>query len=88
MNALFHGHVQGVGFRFTTVEVARDFEMTGYVMNTMDGSVRVVAEALEEDLLKFLEQIRAAHIYRYVVKEDLNWSNATGEFSGFTIKYS
>jgi acylphosphatase len=57
-------------------------------MNRMDGSVMVTAEGPENELLGFLEEIRKAHIYRYVVTEDLGWASATGEFTGFTIKYA
>lgn len=88
LSVVFHGRVQGVGFRFTTVEIARNHEVAGYVMNRMDGSVMAVAEGAERDLMGFLEAVRESPIYRYVTKEDLNWSAPTGEFSGFTIKYA
>ncbi len=41
---LFSGMVQGVGFRYQTERVARSFDVTGYVRNTHDGHVEVVAE--------------------------------------------
>ena len=84
----YDGRVQGVGFRFTTVEIARHHEVTGYVQNMMDGSVKLVAEGLDEELNKLLRDIRAAHIFRYVIKEDINWSDATGEYDSFTVRYS
>jgi acylphosphatase len=88
VTALFDGRVQGVGFRFTTVEIARNHPVRGYVQNLMDGSVKLVAEGREPDLYTFLNQIRDAHIFRYVTREDLSWSDATGEFPEFTIRYS
>lgn len=35
----FVGQVQGVGFRWTALGVARDLELTGWVRNEPDGSV-------------------------------------------------
>ena len=36
----FVGQVQGVGFRWTTLKVAEDLGLTGWVRNERDGSVR------------------------------------------------
>jgi acylphosphatase len=86
--ARFDGHVQGVGFRFTTVEVARDFAVQGFVQNMVDGSVKVVAEGEESELMRFLDALRASQIYRHVIREDISWPIATGELEGFTIRYA
>jgi len=88
LTACFEGHVQGVGFRFTTVEIARNYEVSGFVQNMMDGSVKLVAEGNEEELTKLLRDLRDAHIYRYVRNEDIRWLDGTGEFNGFSIRYS
>lgn len=86
--ARFDGHVQGVGFRFTTVEIARDFAVQGYVQNMVDGSVKLVAEGDENELMRFLDALRAAHIFRHVIREDLSWPTATGDLEGFTVRYA
>lgn len=88
LSAVFDGRVQGVGFRFTTVEVARNHHVTGFVMNMLDGSVKLVAEGVEDDLYRLLSDLRDAHIYRYVTKEDIHWMDATGEFTEFVIRYA
>ncbi|MBL8829940.1 MAG: acylphosphatase, partial [Planctomycetaceae bacterium] len=41
---LFHGRVQGVGFRVTTRSIAQRFAVTGWVRNLPDGSVELLAE--------------------------------------------
>jgi acylphosphatase len=86
--ASFNGRVQGVGFRFTTVEIARNYTLAGYVQNMMDGSVKLVAEGSEEELVKFLRDLREAHIYRYVTNEDIHWQDGSGEYEAFVIRYS
>lgn len=41
------GRVQGVGFRFFTLQEAKQIGVTGYVKNREDGSVAVVAQGSE-----------------------------------------
>ena len=52
MNCWFEGHVQGVGFRYQTVGVAKGFDVTGYVQNMVDGRVHLYAEGEESEVVK------------------------------------
>ena len=40
----YSGDVQGVGFRYTAVTIARGYNVSGYVQNLSDGRVRLVVE--------------------------------------------
>jgi acylphosphatase len=46
---IFEGRVQGVGFRYTVKDLARGFDVCGWVKNLADGSVelQVMGEAAE-----------------------------------------
>jgi acylphosphatase len=55
----YSGHVQGVGFRFTSQRLAQGFNVGGYVRNLPDGRVEVVVEGATADVDAFLEAIRA-----------------------------
>lgn len=82
----YTGRVQGVGFRFTTEDVARDLGICGWVKNLPNGRVEVVAEA-EEDVLKdFLTKINQ-YFSRYISDIDVEWRQANGEFSDFGIEF-
>jgi acylphosphatase len=87
LHALVHGYVQGVNFRTTTLREAARRNLTGWVRNCWDGSVETVAEGrreLLEDFEKFLHRGPAA---AEVDRVDVTYGEATGEFSGFHIRY-
>ncbi len=44
------GKVQGVGFRFSTIGVARELELTGWVRNLTTGEVEVLASGETESI--------------------------------------
>ena len=63
MTAHFSGTVQGVGFRYTTVNIARRFpDLGGYVKNLSDGRVELVAEGEGQSLNALLDGIKAAYV--------------------------
>jgi acylphosphatase len=81
----FSGHVQGVGFRFTTIDIADRFPgIAGFVRNLADGRVEVVAEGPEEQVAAFVAAVEDG-MAPYIHGADRKQLPATGEFSGFTI---
>lgn len=59
MNCWFEGHVQGVGFRYQTVGVAKGFDVTGYVQNMVDGRVHLYAEGEEAEVVAFQTEVES-----------------------------
>ena len=56
----FAGRVQGVGFRATTVRIAKRYPVSGYVENLPDGRVRLVVEGERVSLEQFLAELRVS----------------------------
>ncbi|MFP4068561.1 MAG: acylphosphatase [Verrucomicrobiota bacterium] len=59
MHCWFEGHVQGVGFRYQTVQVAKGFEVAGTVENLSDGRVKLYAEGEASEVKAFREAVEA-----------------------------
>jgi acylphosphatase len=49
-HVIFTGRVQGVGFRFTTLNIAGRYDLTGYVKNCPDGAVEMLAQGSPQDI--------------------------------------
>ncbi len=86
LEVVFVGRVQGVYFRATAEDLARDFAVTGYVRNEPDGSVRLVAEGERDELEGFLAAVKQAKRDN-IQRTDEGWRRATGEFNEFRIAY-
>lgn len=81
----FTGHVQGVGFRYTTMQIAREFEVTGFVRNLVDGRVQLEAEGNRADIDAFVAAIEE-RMHGYIRKTERSGENRVPEFSGFVIR--
>ena len=51
---VFHGCVQGVGFRYTAKYLAQSLELTGWVENEWDGTVTMEVQGKEAQIDKLL----------------------------------
>jgi acylphosphatase len=83
---LYQGHVQGVGFRYTTQSIAKRYDVTGFVRNLPDGRVELVAEGEKHELVAFLDDIRERMV-RYIRDERVDTLAASGEFTSFEIRH-
>lgn len=83
--SLYTGRVQGVGFRYTTRQIAERYQVTGYVQNLPDGSVRLVSEGETGELKRFLDAVES-ELDRYISHVDMHSEPATGEFADFDIR--
>lgn len=54
------GRVQGVGFRYMTVMVAKELGVFGTVQNLMNGDVKIIAQADNKTMNKFIAKIKAS----------------------------
>jgi len=58
LHFLVHGRVHGVGFRRFVQREASELDLRGWVRNTEDGEVEVVASGTAEDLAELRASLR------------------------------
>ncbi len=81
------GRVQGVGFRYATVDEARGLGLVGWARNCHDGSVEIVAEGSRGRLERLLIWSHDGPRGALVSQVDATWSDPTGEFTDFRIRH-
>ncbi|HKN13888.1 MAG TPA: acylphosphatase [Candidatus Binatus sp.] len=86
LHLIVSGRVQGVGFRFSAYDEAKDLALAGWVRNVASGGVEIVAEGKRENLQMLAAWAHlgppSAHVT--AVRED--WLDFTGEFTEFRIR--
>lgn len=82
---LFHGRVQGVGFRYTTASIARRHPVVGFVRNLPDGSVELVAEATAAVLDQFVADI-ASEFEGNIRQQEVHEVERDEAFDGFHVR--
>ena len=89
MNALqifYEGHVQGVGFRYTVRQIAKGFNVTGWVRNLLDGRVEMQASGEAEELRGFLQAIRDSELGGLIKNETEHPLDVPPAARGFEIR--
>lgn len=81
----FSGHVQGVGFRYSVMQVAKEFEVAGYVSNLADGRVQMEVEGIGAQVTPFVTAVEE-RMHGYIRKVERTKAKRVPQFSGFTIK--
>ncbi len=66
----YEGKVQGVGFRASVLQLARGYEITGYVKNLPDGRVELAARGESNEVNDFLVAIRQSHLQSHIHAEE------------------
>jgi acylphosphatase len=84
MSVFFSGNVQGVGFRFTTLNLSRRFAVNGFVRNLPDGRVELQAEGAREELAAFLEAI-VRTMRGHIEDSEVATGTCEARFRGFDI---
>lgn len=82
---IFSGHVQGVGFRYTTLQIAKEFEVAGFVCNFPDGRVEVEVEGQSEEIKAFVGAIEE-RMHGLLRKVERTSGRRPRQFSGFAIR--
>ena len=64
----FSGRVQGVGFRYNAIYLARPLGLTGWVENLWDGRVEMEVQGDEDAIAELLRGLRTQ---RFIIIDDI-----------------
>lgn len=81
-----YGIVQGVFFRYNTLEKAKELQITGWVKNAPDNTVRIDAEGEENNLQKFVDWCHDGSDRANVEKVEVEWHDSKNIYNSFEIK--
>lgn len=84
-HVIFHGIVQGVGFRQTCCEQSCLYGIQGWVRNLDNGTVEMIAEASESDLKHFVQAVES-NTLGSVEERNIQSQPASGEFNSFQVR--
>jgi acylphosphatase len=88
VHAIVYGRVQGVYFRAFSLRKARELGLTGYVCNLPDwNAVEVQAEGERNKLERLIDYFKVGPPGARVEKVEANWSEHTGSYSNFSVRY-
>jgi len=86
LHAIIEGYVQGVGFRYFTMEQARSLGLSGWVRNLPNGCVEVSAEGNQAGLEEFLKRLYEGPPGAYVRNINYEYSNSSGDERPFQVR--
>lgn len=81
------GKVQGVFFRAEAQEYALTLRLAGWVRNTADGGLELIAQGKEQAILKFLEWCKRGPERAMVEHVEINWQEPKELLVDFSIRY-
>jgi len=83
---IYEGRVQGVGFRYSTKQIAMGFDVVGWVCNRPDGRVELQAEGEEGEVDAFLAAMEDSHLGGLIKETEVESYPPSEEIKGFEIR--
>ncbi|NQU55279.1 MAG: acylphosphatase [Bacteroidetes bacterium] len=81
------GRVQGVGFRYFARLKASEIGINGWVKNSRDGGVLIVAQGNETDINTFIDYLQIGPTRARVNKISKYKIELLNDFDNFSVKY-
>ena len=85
VTAFFNGRVQGVGFRYQALQVAKEYDVSGFVKNLPDGRVHLEAEGATDEVRNFVIAVHE-RMTGFVRKVEQIEAKREPQFRGFSIQ--
>jgi acylphosphatase len=87
VEVFFEGHVQGVGFRWSVRNLAKGFDVTGWIKNLADGRVQMQVCGTAAEIKDFLEAINQSELRGHIRKQTESPLAGPVGATGFEIRH-
>ena len=87
LQVFYEGNVQGVGFRWSIRQIAKGFDVIGWVRNLPDGRVELQVTGEENDVRGFLDCIAKGELHSLIHKQTENKLEKPVTARGFEIRH-
>lgn len=81
------GVVQGVGYRYFVMKLARKRELTGRVKNLPAGEVEILVEGPRGLIESLVKELWTGNPWATVRNVDVQWEKYTGKYTGFDVTF-
>lgn len=82
---IFIGRVQGVGFRWTLVQLTHKYNLTGYCRNMINGNVEAEIQGNEANLEAFIKEVLENRYYIRIDDYSIKSINIVENESNFSV---
>ena len=86
-HVFYEGRVQGVGFRYSVKQIAKGFDVTGWVRNLPDGRVELLLSGASEEIAAFVEAIAQSELRTHIKGQTQHDVTPPPALPGFGIRY-
>jgi acylphosphatase len=83
-----YGHVQGVFYRLSTKEKAKELDINGFILNEPDGAVFIEAQGEEKKLTKLIDWCKIGPEYARVDNIEYQVAPQKKKYKSFKIIYN
>jgi acylphosphatase len=87
LHVYISGRVQGVNYRYSTLQQATKLGIKGWVKNLYDGRVETLFEGEEELVNRMLSWCYQGPPMSYVTNVEYFKQDYTGEFQNFSVRH-
>lgn len=85
IQVIYSGKVQGVGFRWKVLQIAKKYAVSGYVQNLNNGKVELVVEGEDCQVGKMVEEVDT-ELKNYWYSQEREWKQGEPHFKEFSSK--
>ena len=87
LEVFYEGNVQGVGFRWSIRDIAKGFDVTGWVRNLLDGRVELQVNGEENEVRAFLDAVAQSELRAHIREQIEKKLEKPATARGFEIRH-